>query len=75
MELPNSSHFIYIPVLLILGVVLGFVWGAKSTREAIRLEARAADERAQRKIARAARHAAEAPGQPTRGDSKAPGDS
>jgi hypothetical protein len=60
MELPSSSHFIYIPVLLILGVVLGFLWGAKSTREAIRLEARAADERAQRKVARQARHAAEA---------------
>jgi hypothetical protein len=59
MELPNSSHFIYIPVLLILGIVLGFVWGAKATREAAILEARAADERAQRKAARAARHAAE----------------
>lgn len=59
MELPPSSHFIYIPVLLILGVVLGFVWGAKATREAVVLEARAADERAQRKAARAARHAAE----------------
>lgn len=59
MELPNASHFIYIPVLLILGMVLGFIWGAKATREATVLEARAADERAQRKAARAARHAAE----------------
>ena len=33
------SHFIYIPVMFILGIVLGFMLGAKATRDAIALEA------------------------------------
>jgi len=31
---------------VLLGLVLGFIWGARLTREALRLEQRAADERA-----------------------------
>jgi hypothetical protein len=62
MQLPPSSHFIYIPAILVLGLVMGFIFGARATREALRLEQRAADERARRKVERAARHAAE--GQP-----------
>jgi hypothetical protein len=56
---PPSSHFIYIPAILVLGLVLGFIWGARLTRESLRLEQRAADERARRKADRAARTAAE----------------
>ncbi len=55
--LPPSSHFIYIPVMLILGIVFGFMMGAKATRDAIALEARKAAEREER---RARRHAAAA---------------
>src|SRR6185437_14832524 len=29
---PPSSHFIYIPVIFTLGIVIGFVLGAKATR-------------------------------------------
>lgn len=58
MDLPPSSHFIYIPAILILGVVLGFIWGTKVTREAFRLEQQRAEEREKRKAARAARDAA-----------------
>jgi len=54
MDLPSSAHFLYIPGVLILGTVLGFIWGAKATREAFAIEAKRAEERAQRKAARAA---------------------
>ena len=73
MELPSSSHFIYIPMMLLLGLVLGFIWGAKATREAYTLEAKAAAERAQRKAARAARHAAEGTTAPDEGGAGASG--
>jgi len=52
--LPPSSHFIYIPVVLILGIVLGFVLGAKATRDAIALEQRKAAEREERRARRQA---------------------
>jgi hypothetical protein len=58
---PPSSHFIYIPAILVLGLVLGFIWGGKMTREALRLEQRAAEDRSRRKAERAARKA-ESPG-------------
>jgi hypothetical protein len=52
---PPSSHFIYIPAILVLGLVLGFIWGGKMTREALRLQEKAAAERARRQAERAAR--------------------
>jgi len=51
---PPSSHFIYIPVIFILGIVIGFVLGAKATRDAIALESRKAAEREERKARRQA---------------------
>jgi uncharacterized membrane protein len=51
---PPSSHFIYIPVMFTLGIVIGFVLGAKATRDAIALEARKAAEREERKARRQA---------------------
>jgi hypothetical protein len=47
--------------VLLLGLVLGFIWGARLTREALRLEQRAADERAKRQADRAARNAEKPP--------------
>ncbi len=63
---PPSSHFIYIPVMFTLGIVLGFLLGAKATRDAIALEQRKAAEREERKARRqaaasSASAAAEAP--------------
>jgi hypothetical protein len=55
---PPSSHFIYIPVIFTLGIVIGFVLGAKATRDAIALEARKAAEREERKARRQAGAAA-----------------
>ncbi len=52
LQLPPSSHFIYIPVLLVLGIVLGFVMGARATREQVRLDAERAVARAQKKAER-----------------------
>jgi hypothetical protein len=56
--LPNSSHFIYIPVVFILGIVIGFMVGAKATRDEIALGQRKAAEREARMAERAARRAA-----------------
>ncbi len=53
--MPPSSHFIYIPAVLVLGLVLGFIWGGKVTREALRLQEKAAADRARRQAERAAR--------------------
>ena len=60
MDLPPSSHFIYIPVILILGLVLGFILGAKATRDAFALDAKRAAEREARRAARAAKATAAA---------------
>lgn len=54
MDLPPSSHFIYIPVMLILGIAIGFVLGGRATRDAIRIEQQKAEERERRKAERRA---------------------
>ena len=59
---PPSSHFIYIPVIFTLGIVIGFVLGAKATRDAIALEARKAAEREERKARRQAAAQSSGPG-------------
>jgi hypothetical protein len=54
MDLPPSSHFIYIPVVLILGISIGFVLGGRATRDAMRVEEQKAAERERRKAERRA---------------------
>ena len=56
--LPPSSHFIYIPVMFVLGIIIGFMLGAKATRDEIALGQRKAAEREARLAERAARRAA-----------------
>jgi uncharacterized membrane protein len=58
---PPSSHFIYIPVIFILGIVIGFMLGSKATRDAIALEQRKAAEREARRAARQAAGSSTAP--------------
>lgn len=69
MHVPPSSHFIYIPVILVLGVVLGFILGAKATRDAVLLEQRRQADREARRAARASAAAAGTapPGPPAAG--------
>jgi hypothetical protein len=52
--MPTSAHFIYIPAIFVIGIVLGFILGSKATRDAFALEQRKADERAARRAARQA---------------------
>ena len=54
MHVPPSSHFIYIPIVLVLGVILGFILGAKATRDAVAVEERKRIDREARRAARAA---------------------
>lgn len=54
MDVPPSSHFIYIPVMLVLGIVLGFVMGSRATRDQIQMDQKKADERARKKAERRA---------------------
>jgi hypothetical protein len=58
---PPSSHFIYIPVMFVLGIVLGFILGSRATRDAIAFEQKKAEEREARKAARQAERAAKPP--------------
>jgi hypothetical protein len=60
---PSSAHFIYIPGILTMGLVLGFIWGAKLTRESVRLEAQRAQEREEQRARKRAERQAAAAGQ------------
>ncbi len=46
---PTAGHFIYIPVMLLIGVVLGWVLGSRAAADAMAMEQRKREERAQRK--------------------------
>jgi len=51
----TAAHFIYIPIVLIVGLVFGFFLGGRAARDAFALEQKKAERRA---AARAARQAA-----------------
>lgn len=64
--MPTSSHFIFIPAVLLLGVLLGFILGSRAAADRVNLErkreeerAKAREERAQRKAGKAADDASE----------------
>jgi uncharacterized membrane protein len=46
---PTAGHFIYIPVILLIGIVLGWVLGSRAAADAMAVEQRRREERAQRK--------------------------
>lgn len=58
--MPTAAHFIYIPAMLMLGVVLGYILGSRAARDALLAEQA-------RKEARAARRAAAAAGKGSAG--------
>ena len=45
---PTAGHFIYIPIVLLLGVVIGWVLGSRAAADALAMERRKREERAQR---------------------------
>jgi len=48
----TSAHFIYIPLMLVLGVVVGFILGGRAARDAMAMQARKQEEREARRAAR-----------------------
>lgn len=53
--MPTTAHFIYIPAVLILGIVIGFILGGRAARDALAAQQ-------ERDAARAARRAKRAEG-------------
>ena len=44
----TSAHFIFIPAVLIVGVVIGWILGSRAARDAFAMELKRRDERAAR---------------------------
>jgi hypothetical protein len=45
----TSAHFIFIPAVLLLGIVIGWILGSRAARDAYAAELRRREERALRK--------------------------
>lgn len=45
----TSSHFIFIPAVLLVGIVIGWVLGSRAARDAYAAELRRREEREKRK--------------------------
>ncbi len=48
---PTTAHIIYIPFVLLLGVVIGFVLGGRAAREEIAMRAARKEARAEKRRA------------------------
>jgi hypothetical protein len=44
----NAAHFIYIPVILLIGIVFGWILGGRAARDAYLAELRRRDAKASR---------------------------
>lgn len=53
MDMPNASHFIFIPSVLLVGVVIGWFLGSRAAQDAFASEQRKRDERKARAEERA----------------------
>ena len=49
----SASHFIFIPAVLLIGIVIGWVLGSRAARDAFAAELRRREERAARASGRA----------------------
>ena len=47
----SASHFIFIPAVLLVGIVIGWVLGSRAARDAYAAELRRREEREKRKTA------------------------
>jgi len=45
---PTAGHFIYIPVILLLGIVIGWVLGSRAAADAMAMDRRRREERTKR---------------------------
>ncbi len=55
----TAGHILYIPLVLAIGVVLGFIFGGRAARDAIAFEQKKAEEREARKRERQERQHAD----------------
>jgi len=46
--MPTASHFIFIPAVLLIGVVIGWVLGSRAAQDAYAMEQRKADAKRQK---------------------------
>ena len=60
----TSAHFIYIPMIFVVGLVVGIFFGGRAARDAYELQRKREEERAERKARRAAERAGEPPSGP-----------
>jgi len=49
MGMPSSAHLLFIPAVLVLGVVIGWILGSRAAKDAFAMELRRREERAARK--------------------------
>ena len=49
--LPTAAHFIFIPAVLIIGMVIGWILGSRAAQDAMASEMRKREERAAKKNA------------------------
>jgi hypothetical protein len=49
MEGMTASHFVFIPAVLLLGIVIGWILGSRAARDAYASELRRREERASRR--------------------------
>jgi hypothetical protein len=45
---PSAAHFIFIPAVLILGLVLGWILGSRAAQDAMAMELRRREERSKK---------------------------
>lgn len=60
MDMPTSSHIFFIPGVLLIGMFLGFILGARAARNQFDLQRKREEEREVVRAARAAKKAAAA---------------
>ena len=57
----GAGHFLYIPAMIVIGIVIGWILGSRAARDAFAAELRKREEDAARKAAKAARAAGSSP--------------
>lgn len=60
----TAGHFIFIPAVLLIGMVLGWILGSRAARDAFAVELKRREAKAQRKAAASGRAPADAPANP-----------